>query len=87
MQLTLAEAQAAQLRQEKAQEEAAAAKRIDGECGVRCGHGGAAAVDSLRKESTDLILDKQMPLVISRGGWPAGGGASHGDAVEGRIGR
>ena len=34
MQLTLAEAQAAQLRQEKAQEEAAAAKRIDGECGV-----------------------------------------------------
>lgn len=33
VQLTLAEAQAAQLRQEKAEEEAAAAKRIDGECG------------------------------------------------------
>lgn len=34
VQLTMAEAQAAQLRKDKAEEEAAAARRLDGECGV-----------------------------------------------------
>ena len=36
VQLTLADAQAAQLRQEKAAEEAATVKRIDGEWGLVC---------------------------------------------------
>lgn len=37
VQLTMAEAQAAQLRKDKAEEEAAAARRLDGECGVHRG--------------------------------------------------